>query len=476
MKRTLTLGTVSLVASALLVGCGSDSSSSNDLSDSTSANISTTQSTETLTGYFIDAAVANVDYKTTSGLAGTTDKFGRFQYKEGDRVSLYIGKLFLGDATPEEGGVITPKALSQGDEEREVLLLRTLQTLDVDGDSSNGIVIPQKVSEDLKEIEETSIADHNEQTLIELIDINDNHSLDRDYDGQIDVKDKEAKEHFNHSEQEWNEGVRPDTKAEVEHNTNNQEHGQSENESGHENESETESQNHEFDLSAYPVTPSLSTELKNSLAYMGNEERLAYDVYQNLYNYHITESATEVKQLKNISEKSEIKHIGIVQDVVKRYALNPEDVTNVVNPVADRDVAISAMPSGEYDIPAIQELYNVLYAKGTASTTEALMVGCMVEVTDVEDLDKYIEQAESSNAKDIVEAFTVLRAGSYNHYWAFDKGLKNAGVANGCYVEGDSLLTNKEGVYPTSDHGSDESHGKDDETAGQGQGQGQGRK
>ena len=87
MKQRLTLVTLSLVASALLVGCGSDSSSNSETSNSSSANLSTTERTETLTGYFIDAAVANVDYKTTSGLAGTTDKFGRFQYREGDRVT-----------------------------------------------------------------------------------------------------------------------------------------------------------------------------------------------------------------------------------------------------------------------------------------------------------------------------------------------------------------------------------------------------
>ncbi len=28
--------------------------------------------------------------------------------------------------------------------------------------------------------------------------------------------------------------------------------------------------------------------------------------------------------------------------------------------------------------------------------------------------------------------FTVLRDASYNHYWAFDKGLKDLGVSDGC--------------------------------------------
>jgi hypothetical protein len=82
------------------------------------------------------------------------------------------------------------------------------------------------------------------------------------------------------------------------------------------------------------------------------------------------------------------------------------------------------------------------------------MVGCMVEVTDINDLDEYITLAEESNATDVKEAFEVLKDGSYNHYWAFDKGLKNIGITNGCYVEGDTLLgENKEGVYPQNDTG-----------------------
>jgi len=447
MKKILTLGTVSIVASALLVGCGSSSSSEK------------TDSTESLTGYFIDSAVKGVDYKTTSGLNGTTDRFGRFQYKNGDKVKLYIGNLLLGEVIPTEEGLVTPATLTNS-EKKEALLLRTLQSLDADGNVSNGITIPQIVVNGLKDINETSIADHNESSLIDIIDHGDKHALDSNYDGEIDVNENDAKEHFSNSENSWNEGKRPDT--------------------GHENGKDSDSSNSEdeshgeFDLSKYPVS-TLTPELKNSLAYMGNEERLAYDIYQNLYKYHVTESATEIKQMKNISEKSEIKHVGIVQDLVKRYALNPEDVSNVVNPVKDRTVTFENMPSGQYDVPAIQSLYDTLYAKGIVSTTEALMVGCMVEVTDVNDLDKYVALAKKSNATDVLEAFKVLRDGSYNHYWAFDKGLKKAGVSNGCYVEGDTLLTNKEGVYPTNEHGEEESDGSSEESHGNGQGQGNGQ-
>ena len=32
----------------------------------------------------------------------------------------------------------------------------------------------------------------------------------------------------------------------------------------------------------------------------------------------------------------------------------------------------------------------------------------------------------------MIDVFNFLRDGSYNHYWAFDKGLKNKGVSTGC--------------------------------------------
>jgi len=189
-----------------------------------------------------------------------------------------------------------------------------------------------------------------------------------------------------------------------------------------------------FDINQYPIS-TLTQDVKDSLAFMGNEERLAYDVYMNLYNYHLNNGDT-IKQFKNISTKSEIKHIGIVQDLVRRYNLGADDVTNVENPVSDNSIAQTNMPMGEYDIPEIQELYDALYEKGIKSVQDALEVGCMVEVTDINDLDRWIQKAQNANATDVIAGFEILRNGSYNHYWAFDKGLKNIGVSEGCAVLG----------------------------------------
>ncbi|MCW8822020.1 MAG: DUF2202 domain-containing protein [Sulfurovum sp.] len=170
----------------------------------------------------------------------------------------------------------------------------------------------------------------------------------------------------------------------------------------------------------------LSQELIDTLAYMGNEERLAYDVYNALYTQYGTQ------QFTNVATNGEYQHITAVQELIQKYKLNDDvNFTNVVDPLGYLNTPIEAMDAGTYDIPAIQYLYS--YLMGLAvNETEALKVGCIIEVVDVYDLDHDIALAEAEGATDIVTVFNFLRDGSYSHYWAFDKGLKNKGIMNGC--------------------------------------------
>ncbi len=377
----------SLIASVLIAGCGSSSSTSTSNEN---------------TGTFVDSPVINAHYKTSSGIEGETDNQGRFKYKRGDKVTFSLGNLILGEATPANDGLITPKNLAD-DNQTVVLMLQLLQSLDSDGNVSNGITIDENAVS-LSEVKH--ISDLNESELIELAP---NH-VDKDRDGHLDISANEAITHMNKSVFEWKS-----------------KHSQYKN--------GTENSNGEdgFNLDDYLPSTNLTQELKNSLSHMGNEERLAYDVYTNLYNYHKENNAIEIKQLTNIATRSESKHISIVQSLVHRYDLNASDFTNIdANIVNENDMSSSNMPSGVYDIPAIQNLYDALYNKGIASQKDALEVGCMVEVTDIDDLDEYIRQTDEINATDIKAAFEALRHGSYNHYWAFDKGLKNIGVSEGC--------------------------------------------
>jgi hypothetical protein len=206
---------------------------------------------------------------------------------------------------------------------------------------------------------------------------------------------------------------------------------------------------------------------------MGNEERLAYDVYMNLYNYHVETSNTSIRQLQNIASNSEKRHVKIVQSLVQRYELNADELTDVENPLKDRNVAFDEMPSGQYDIPAIQDLYDALYAKGIESVQDALEVGCMVEVTDINDLDAYLQTAQNDNAADVQTAFEFLRSGSYNHYWAFDKGLKDRGVTDGCCslgtIDGVNYCHTE---YPQNNRGNGNGDGNSEKGKGRGNGNG----
>ena len=94
------------------------------------------------TGQFIDSPVQGLGYVTSSGLSGTTDAQGRFQFHAGDTITFRIAGVDIGSATA--GSAVTPASLVGGDEDsaRFSNLLVMLQSLDSDGDPDNGITLP----------------------------------------------------------------------------------------------------------------------------------------------------------------------------------------------------------------------------------------------------------------------------------------------------------------------------------------------
>lgn len=170
----------------------------------------------------------------------------------------------------------------------------------------------------------------------------------------------------------------------------------------------------------------LDQELKDKITYMYNEERLAYDVYLKISEIQ------PVQQLFNIATNSETEHINSVNTLAIKYDLN---IT--IYPETTEPYNIGNYEMGTYSVPAIQDLYNQLYLKGIQSKKDALEVGCIVEVTDINDLDEYIDIAVGSSApSDIINTFISLRNGSYNHYWTFNDALLNLGVVEGCCILG----------------------------------------
>jgi hypothetical protein len=93
------------------------------------------------TGVFVDSAVEGLSYETSSGVKGTTDAQGHFKYNEGDTVTFKLGGATLGSG--KATGTVTPAGISGGEDNNKFTnLLVLLQSLDTDGDPSNGITLP----------------------------------------------------------------------------------------------------------------------------------------------------------------------------------------------------------------------------------------------------------------------------------------------------------------------------------------------
>ncbi|MBF0621418.1 MAG: putative Ig domain-containing protein, partial [Magnetococcales bacterium] len=97
-------------------------------------------------GVFEDAAVSNITFSTAT-FSGTTDSEGNFQYAPGETVTFSIGDIVIGTATG--AGVVTPLDMVDGadsvENDQVTNIIRFLQTLDSDGDASNGITLTDEV-------------------------------------------------------------------------------------------------------------------------------------------------------------------------------------------------------------------------------------------------------------------------------------------------------------------------------------------
>ncbi|UFH58647.1 choice-of-anchor O protein [Sulfurovum mangrovi] len=130
-SKIMLLSVLAATGGMILNGCGSGSSSSSDAA--------------VLSGTFVDSEVEGLDYSAEpSRLRGQTDADGKYDFKEGDTVTFSLGCIPLGSALGSTGAV-TPVDLFDGantSDQRVVNIARTLQSLDEDGQSGNGIRIP----------------------------------------------------------------------------------------------------------------------------------------------------------------------------------------------------------------------------------------------------------------------------------------------------------------------------------------------
>jgi len=408
IKLSTSFITISALSATLLLSACGSSSSDGSTTSSTTAVAPTS-------GQLVDNYVENVDYICGDGSTGITDANGFFTCPKLP-VSFSLKGLKLGEMQilPSDTQVFPQDMIGVPRDDLNntdvIAMAQFLQSCDDDKDPKNGIMI----KEELKAAFEDTNLTFNAQDLNYYVS-ETNITL---------VSEDEATAHL----EETVSFVEDVNSADIPKN-----------------------------IKDALLTPNstLTQETKDTLSYMGNEERLAHDVYLELYNYHLSVGNGEIKQLTNIATKSETTHIETVQALINKYDLNSSSFTNIDMPeLGYKETAVDDMVMGTYDIQDIQDLHDALIAKGEQSVQDALEVGCMVEVTDINDLLIDIQTAHDSNATDIETAFEFLRDGSYSHYWSFDSGLKNMGITDGCCSLGEAYCHPE---YPTNTKGSDAS-------------------
>ncbi len=154
------------------------------------------------------------------------------------------------------------------------------------------------------------------------------------------------------------------------------------------------------ELAALPKATLTKAET-DALVFMREEEKLAYDVYSVLY------AKWGLRQFSNIA-KAEATHTSAVKTLLDRYGIKDPSASTKV---------------GVFTNPDLQALYNKLIKQGSASATDALKVGALVEEVDIADLQK-----RATTTPDIDLVYANLEKGSRNHLRAFTTGLRTQGV------------------------------------------------
>lgn len=141
-------------------------------------------------------------------------------------------------------------------------------------------------------------------------------------------------------------------------------------------------------------TAPLSAAETADLRFMREEEKLARDVYLQLFDQWST------PQFANVAS-AEQSHMDAMLRLLARY--------RVADPAA-------GMAIGEFTDPSLQALHDNLMALGSASELAALKVGGFIEEADMQDI---VAAIELSQHADIDQTYSRLLCGSRNHLRAY---------------------------------------------------------
>jgi hypothetical protein len=149
-------------------------------------------------------------------------------------------------------------------------------------------------------------------------------------------------------------------------------------------------------------TQTLTEAQKDKLFFIYQEEKVARDVYITLGNIYTDENTFASIQI------SEQRHMDAARGLCEKYGV---DISGV-----------DESRVGHFVLPVLQELYDTCVATGEESRLDALKIGELIELTDIDDL----EEAAQGMPGDVVNVFDNLKEGSYNHLDAFQTAIARA--------------------------------------------------
>jgi len=184
------------------------------------------------------------------------------------------------------------------------------------------------------------------------------------------------------------------------------------------------------------IENTLTNDEITNIVFMREEEKLARDVYNELYEQW------GVNIFDNIAT-AEQNHMDSVKVILDAY-----------------DIADPAhTEQGSFEDPQLQELYNSLIEQGSSSLIDALSAGALIEEVDIQDLYQAID---TTTNPDLIEMYTNLLNGSYKHLNAFVEQLSSEGITYEPQILSDEVfneILNNESEN-TDTHEQSNSHGQ----------------
>lgn len=154
--------------------------------------------------------------------------------------------------------------------------------------------------------------------------------------------------------------------------------------------------------SAFIETAVLTDSELASLLKMKEEEKLARDVYEVLYQKWGSQLFSNITVAEN-------NHLNAIVLLLENYGATETTVGE----------------AGKFTNAEVQTLYNKLVASGTVSIEEAYKTGSLIEEMDIKDMTVALSGTTNEN---VIMVFENLYRGSRNHLRAFSRQLISFGI------------------------------------------------